>query len=458
MQRSLQKARAGSPILVVDDDEAIARLVGTFLRRLGYAADWVTDAAAALDAVRRQPYELLVTDYQLAGLTGLELAQQVRAEMRRSIPVVVMTAHGSLEAALAAMRAGASDFIPKPFELSVLQLVVDRVLQHHFTALELAQLRTEGRRANQTHGLLGEDPSMERLRQTLERLGPVDGTVLVTGESGTGKELVARALHALGPRRSGPMVAVNCGALPASLLESELFGHVRGAFTDARADRPGVFREADGGTLFLDEVGEVPLPLQPALLRVLQERAVRPVGANREIAVDVRVVAATNRDLHADVARGAFRADLLFRLDVLHVEIPPLRARGEDLVLLLHHFLALACARHERSPFSISPEAMALLQGHAWPGNVRELQNAVESAVLSCDGPRIEAWHLPRALTARPASRPGQGWPPVSLAELERRHIGFVLGAVGGNKQRAADLLGIDRVTLYRKLKRTVAK
>ncbi len=443
-----------SSILVVDDDEAIARLVGTYLRRSGYAADWTTDAAGAIEAVRRQSYDLLITDYQLVGLTGLELAQQLQRELRRRIPVVVMTAHGHLDAAVATLRAGAADFLTKPFELSVLGLVVTRALAHHLTALELEALRTEVRRAGESFGILGEHPSIVTLRKHIERMAQVDGAVLITGESGTGKELVARALHAAGPRRDGPMVAINCGALPATLLESELFGHVKGAFTDARSDRLGLFREADGGTLLLDEIGELPMPLQSALLRVLQERMVRPLGANRELKVDVRVVAATNRDLHAAAEAGTFRQDLLFRLDVLRLDVPPLRERGDDVLSLLRHFVSLAAARNGKQITAFSPEATELLSRYRWPGNVRELQNVVERAVLACDGNRIETWHLPQSLSARPIPQLRDGWPLVSLEELERRHIEHVLGAVGGSRQRAADLLGIDRVTLYRKLKR----
>jgi two-component system, NtrC family, response regulator HydG len=441
-------------ILVVDDDEAIARLVGTYLRRTGFAADWALSEEGALQAVRRHSYDLLITDYQLVGQTGLELAQQVQRELRRRIPVVVMTAHGNIETAIAALRAGAADFLTKPFELSLLGLVVARALSHHLTTLELEALKSEVRRATETHGILGEHASVKTLRAHLERMAQAEGVVLVTGESGTGKELVARALHELGPRRAGPMVSINCGALPGTLLESELFGHVKGAFTDARSDRLGVFREADKGTLFLDEIGELPLQLQAAMLRVLQERVVRPVGANKEIKVDVRVVAATNRDLHTAATAGTFRNDLLFRLDVLRLDMPPLRERGDDVLLLFRHFLALTATRHGKQITSLAPDALELLSKYEWPGNVRELQNTVERAVLACDGSRLESFHLPESLSARPVPKLRDGWPLVSLEELERRHIEYVMGAVGGSRQRAADLLGIDRVTLYRKLKR----
>ncbi|MFZ5443975.1 MAG: sigma-54-dependent transcriptional regulator [Myxococcota bacterium] len=445
-------------VLVVDDDESIARLVGSYLRRVGYAADWAMDADGAIEAARRRPYELIITDYQLQGQTGLQLAQRLQGELRRRVPVVVMTAHGSLETAVEAMRAGAADFLTKPFELSLLGVVVNRVLAHHLTTLELEALRSEVRRAEETQGILGSHPSMATLRTHVTRMAGVDGVVLVTGESGTGKELVARALHSLGPRKAGPFVAINCGALPATLLESELFGHVRGAFTDARTERLGVFREAEGGTLFLDEIGELPMPLQAALLRVLQERTVRPLGANRELKVDVRVVAATNKNLHEEVEAGRFRSDLLFRLDVLRLAIPPLRERGDDALMLFHHFLALAAARHGKQIHSLSREASELLTVHQWPGNVREVQNVVERAVLACDGGRIEQWHLPQSLGVQPVPKLRDGWPLISLDALEKRHIEYVLGAVGGNRQRAADLLGIDRVTLYRKLKRSAAK
>ncbi|MGV3623717.1 MAG: sigma-54-dependent transcriptional regulator [Archangium sp.] len=443
-------------VLVVDDDPDIARLVGSYLKRVGFDAEWASEPALALEAAKRRTFHLLVMDYQLSGQTGLELAQQLQHVQGQRVPVVVMTAHTSVETAVAALRAGAADFVTKPFELSLLQVVVKRVLDHHQTSMELERLRTEIRRTNETHGLLGEHTSIQALRRLIDRLGPADGAVLVIGESGTGKELVARALHAAGKRSKGPMVAINCGAIPSTLLESELFGHVRGAFTGASDDRLGVFREADGGTLFLDEVGELTPALQTALLRVLQERTVRPVGANREVKVDVRVVAATNRDLQAAVDEGSFRQDLLFRLDVLRLDVPPLRERGDDVLLLLRHFLPLTCARHGKTIHAIAPEVTELCLRHTWPGNVRELQNVVERAVLACDGQRLEAWHLPQSVASPPAPKgiKESGWPLVTLAELERRHIGHVLAHVGGSKQRAADMLGIDRVTLYRKLKK----
>ena len=456
MHRAMQNETFTPAVLVVDDDPDIARLVGNYLKRVGFEAEWASDPLVALEAAKRRTFHLLVMDYQLSGQTGLEVAQQLQRVQGQRVPVVVMTAHTSVETAVAALRAGAADFVTKPFELSLLQMIVKRVLDHHQTSQELERLRTEIRRTNETHGLLGEHASMTALRRLIDRLGPADGAVLVMGESGTGKELVARALHAAGKRAKGPMVAINCGAIPSTLLESELFGHVRGAFTGASDDRLGVFREADGGTLFLDEVGELTPALQTALLRVLQERTVRPVGANREVKVDVRVVAATNRDLQAGVDDGTFRQDLLFRLDVLRLDIPPLRERGDDVLLLFRHLLPLTCARHGKTIQAIAPEVTELLLRHTWPGNVRELQNVVERAVLACDGQRLEAWHLPQSVASPPAPKGGmkEGWPLVTLAELERRHIGHVLAAVGGSKQRAADMLGIDRVTLYRKLKK----
>ncbi len=442
-------------ILVVDDDAAIARLVGTYLRKLGHAADWFTERSAALEAVARRPYDLLLLDYELGGLTGLELAAELLRALERTVPVVVMTAHGSIEVAISALRAGASDFIAKPFELAVLQVVVERALEHHLTRVELARLQAQLSRSGAAQGLLGDAPSMVRVRALIERLGAGEAPVLVTGESGTGKELVARALHEASPRRRGPLVSINCGAISGTLLESELFGHVRGAFTDARVDRPGVFREANGGTLFLDEVGELPPRVQVSLLRVLQECKVRPLGANREVAVDVRVVAATNADLDEAVTQGRFREDLLFRIDVLRVQLPPLRERAGDVVLLLRHFLAQTTARSGRALPSLSTDALAALTRYHWPGNVRELQNVVESAVLSNDGARIEAWHLPPQLTGKGRfSEKEMAGPLLSLAELERRHVARVLGAMGGNRLKAAAVLGIDRVTLYRKLKR----
>ncbi len=431
----------GARVLVVHPDSKTAGRLAGYLRRQRASADWATDAASAFEAVKRTKYEVLLINAQVGQASAADLIPRLRRELSWRLPVVLMTDHRP------ATIESNCEVLLKPFSLPAMAALVRNVVQHRDDEVVPPSF--------EAHGVLGAHSSMVSLHSKIERTAKAKGVVLVTGESGTGKELVVRALHRLGPRRDGPFVALNCGSISPSLIETELFGHVKGAFTDARKDHPGLFREAEGGTLLLDEVGELPMQLQVALLRVLQEWAIRPVGANGEVKVNVRVIAATHRDLTQAVADGTFRSDLYFRLDVLRLDVPPLRARGDDVVLLAEHFLKRATVRLRKSPMTLSPEAVRLLLSHRWPGNVRELQNAIERAVLSCEGFVIEPGHLPPTVSPKAAATVRDGWPMVSLAELERRHIEYVLGAFGGNRQRTAELLGIDRVTLYRKLKKT---
>jgi two-component system response regulator HydG len=371
---------------------------------------------------------------------------------------VVVTAFGSLETAIAAIRAGAYDFLTKPLALEVLEVALERAIQHRRLQDEVRRLRREVEVSERYEELLGSSPVMTRLFRTLERVAVSDAAVLIRGETGTGKELVARAIHRRGRRREGPLVALNCAAIPETLLESELFGHARGAFTGAAERREGLLLTAHRGTLFLDEVGDMPLATQAKLLRVLQERRVRPVGSDQERAADVRVLAATHRDLEAALEEGRFRQDLYFRLNVIGVELPALRERGNDVLLLAQHFLARAAARAGKQVLGLTPHAAERLLAWTWPGNVRELENCIERAVALTQHERLLVDDLPeRVRLHRPTQVVIAAEDPTTLLpmeEVERRYVLEVLRAVQGHRTRAARILGFDRKTLYRKLER----
>ena len=434
----------------------MCEMVELDLRERGFAVDWCTTMAEAFTRTSVPgSYDAVVTDLNLRTGTGLDVCRELGAR-DPSLPVIIITAFGSIESAVQAIRCGAYDFITKPFEFDTLALTLERAVQHRALQLEVTRLRrVVAQNPPRFAELLGTSPPMQELFRMLHRLADTVTTVLVTGESGVGKELVARALHQESRRKDMPFVAINCGALPETLLESEFFGHVKGAFTDARADRLGVFREANGGTLFLDEVGELPLSLQPKLLRVLQERLVRPLGANREIPVDVRIVCATNVDLRDAVEQGRFREDLFYRLDVVHLEVPPLRSRGTDVLLLAEAFLERLGKREGRAAPRVPPHLAARLLAYEWPGNVRELLNLLERVMALSIGDTIQEEDLPErirrgGLAVIPdAAEPGTVLP---LAEVEKRYILKVLGLCDGNKRKAAVALGLDRSTLYRKI------
>jgi two-component system, NtrC family, response regulator AtoC len=443
-------------ILVVDDDRALCELVQTGLQGAGFAVHIATSAADAIAMLDRVDPDVVVADLNMREVSGLELCARI-VESRPDVPVVLITAFGSLETAVGAIRAGAYDFLTKPFEMDALVLAIERALQHRRLRSEVQRLRRVVEDARGLGDLVGASPAMRGLYDLVERAAPSSASVLITGESGTGKELVARALHRRSRRSAGLFVAVNCAAIPESLLESELFGHVRGAFTDARGARSGLFLQAHGGTLFLDEIGDLPVSLQPKLLRALQERAIRPVGSDAEVPCDVRVVAATNHDLEAAVREGRFREDLFFRLAVIQLPVPPLRERGNDVLVLAQHFLERAAADAERPVRALSPGAAERLLAYDWPGNVRELQNAIERAVALARTETLSVDDLPERVTGPRTRVAGVEPTPVTgsfspLEEVERRHILRVLEAMGGNKTLSAQVLGIDRKTLHRKL------
>jgi two-component system, NtrC family, response regulator AtoC len=444
-------------VFVVDDDPDMCALLEARLEARGFEVRSMTSPEAALDHLGSAEVDVVLTDLKMADLDGLQLCERLVAR-RPDVPVLVMTAFGTVETAIAAIRKGAYDFITKPVDLDALMVALARALEHRALRTEVERLRRVTGAAPGFGDLLGESVVMQQLYELLERVATSDATVLVTGESGTGKELVARELHRRSGRAAAPFVAVNCAAIPDALLESELFGHARGAFTDAQRARTGLIQQANGGTLFLDEIADLPRVLQPKLLRALQERTVRPVGADEEMPFDVRFVAATNRDLEAAVEEGRLREDLYFRLNVIPIAIPPLRARGTDVLLLAQRFVDHHAARARKAVSGISAAAAQRLLAYPWPGNVRELQNCMERAVaLTMEG-QIDVGDLPESvrvydrsqvvLTATDPSQLG------TLEEIELRYIQRVIETVGGHRAKAARILGLDRKTLYRKLTR----
>jgi DNA-binding NtrC family response regulator len=445
-------------ILIVDDDRSMCEILEAELRGREFDVQWATTPPDALALFEREDFGLAITDVNMGPTSGVELCRQFVAR-REEMPVIVVTAFGSMETAVSAIRAGAYDFVTKPFDVDELVLTIERALRHRALRQEVARLRKVVDGARRFDEFLGSSPPVQRMCDLIARVADTDATVLVTGESGTGKELVAKALHAKSGRREGPFVAINCAAMPENLLESELFGHVKGAFTDAHTSRPGLFLRASGGTLFLDEIGEMPPGMQAKLLRALQERVVRPVGGHGEQPFDTRIVAATNRDLETEVDEKRFREDLFYRINVVRIDVPPLRARGTDVLALAQHFIERFSATAQRGIVGITSAAAERLTTYSWPGNVRELQNCMERAVALGQFDRIGLDDLPEKVREnRPMAPNVDAADPAALLpmdEVERRYIQRVLEAVAGNKTLAAQVLGFDRRTLYRKLGRT---
>jgi DNA-binding NtrC family response regulator len=444
-----------SRVLVVEDDVTMRELLARQLSRRGFEVATAAGGEEALAETGTSDFDVVLTDLNMPRMNGVQLCERV-TQSRPDIPVIVVTAFGSMDTAIAAIRAGAYDFVTKPFDFEQLLLTLERAVNLRRLKDEVRRLRESANAGPGETGTIGESGGLRAAYEVLERVAPTDMTVLIGGESGTGKELAARFVHVHSPRAQRPFVAVNCAALPEALLESELFGHVKGAFTDAKAQRVGIFQEAEGGTLFLDEVGDLPAALQPKLLRALQERTIRPVGANAEVPIDVRVVAATHRDLEVAVAEGRFREDLFYRLNVVSVELPPLRARGNDVLLLAQAFVKEFAARLGRKVVGVSPQVAQKLLAYRWPGNVRELENCMQRAVALTRYEEVAVEDLPEKVRSYQASEllpeGVDASALVPLEEVERRYILRVLEAVGGSKVAAARTLGIDRKTLSRKL------
>jgi DNA-binding NtrC family response regulator len=443
-------------VLVVDDEQAMADVMAEELRGRQLEVTILSSADAAFAKVMEGDVDVL-TDLNMRGMSGVELCDRVVTN-RPDVPVIVVTAFGSMETAVATLRAGAFDFLTKPFEMVQLVVAVERAVQHKLLREEVKRLRAVAEESKRFDELVGTSPAMKAVYTLLDRIAETDATALITGETGTGKELAARAIHRRSRRSGAPMVTVNCAAIPPNLLESELFGHVRGAFTDARSDRKGLFVQADQGTLFLDEIGEMPLEMQAKLLRVLEARTVRPVGGYQELPFDVRLVTATHRDLVASIEEGTFREDLYYRINVVELTMPPLRARGTDVLLLAQTFLEHFARQNGKPVHRLASPVAERLLAYAWPGNIRELRNCMERAVALARFEEVIVEDLPEQVRDYRATHvlvaandPSE---LVPLAEVERRYVERVMEAVGGNKRQAAHVLGLDRATLYRKLER----
>lgn len=445
----------GSRILLVEDNADERDLLAQLLKHQGYEVEGARNFGDACELLQAKSFDTVVTDLNLGGRGGLEVCEAV-SNYQPSVPVIVVTGYGSLSTAIEALRKGAYDFITKPVDAQLLEVSIRRAVEHRSIKSQLTELQEK--RPRKWHGaLLGECASMTRVYDLISRVADTQASVVITGESGTGKELVARALHEASDRKEGPFVAINCSAIPANLLESELFGHERGAFTDAKRARDGLFVKAHRGTIFLDEIGEMPEEMQAKLLRVLQERVVRPVGSNQDRSIDVRFISATHRDLEDDIETGRFREDLFYRLNVVQINLPPLRSRGNDILLLANAFLADSARRMGRNTTTISPEAAELLLNFDFPGNVRQLQNCIERAVTLARFEQLTPEDLPEKIRNFRAPR-GAGRFSIDpehivpLDVVERRYVEDVLRICENNKSQAARLLGVDRRTLYRKL------
>jgi DNA-binding NtrC family response regulator len=444
-------------VLIIDDDPSMLEMLQAELEARKYEVVTQTSPEAALRVLADQDFGVVLSDINMRGMSGVDLCREV-VTLRGDTPVIVMTAFASVDTAVASIRAGAYDFVTKPFDADDLALTIERALKHRELREEVKSLRRAVSELHPFDEMIGESAAMKTMYEVIARVAETEATVLVSGESGTGKELVARALHTRSSRSNGPFVAINCAAMPESLLESELFGHVKGAFTDARASHAGLFVKATGGTLFLDEIGEMPLAMQAKLLRALQERTVRPVGGDAEVPFDTRIVAATNRDLEADVEQRRFREDLFYRINVVHISVPPLRERENDVLLLAQNFLERHQAKGPARVVGLKSAAAERLACYPWPGNVRELQNCMERAVALSQFDHIGVDDLPERIGRfKPKGVAIESCDPTKILpieEVERRYVAQVLDALGGNKASAARLLGMDRRTLYRKLER----
>jgi DNA-binding NtrC family response regulator len=434
-------------LLIVDDELSVRDSLGKWFREEGYEIGTAESATEALTRMAATRWDLALVDIKMRGTDGIELQRRMR-EIDPELIVIIMTGYASVETAVAALKNGAYDYVSKPLDPDELAHLVKKALAHRRAEKENVRLRQTVAEAIRPEELVGQSAAMRKVFDAIDTVGPTDATVLITGESGTGKELIARAIHSASPRRFHPLVVIHCGALTETLLESELFGHEKGAFTGAQYRKKGKFEIAEGGTVFLDEIGDISLKTQTDLLRVLQEHEITRVGGNQVIKVDFRCVAATNKSLHKLIEEGTFRPDLFYRLNVFHIELPSLRERREDIPLLVDHFVGKFSQAMNKRISRVSPQAMAQLQQQSWPGNIRELENAVERAMVVAEEPELREQDF--VLQPPAAAQSGER----TLEDIERSHILRVLHDCGDNQSRAAEVLDIDRVTLHHKLKK----
>ena len=452
-----------SQILLIDDEAHNREALTLLLSHAGYQVQSAGSGEEALKILQQTPFEVVITDLFLPGVSGIDILKRIKEDSPFT-NVILITGNASAETAVEAMKEGAFDYITKPLNFEKLKILVAKALEKSQLVAENLYLRQQLRGKYKFDRIIGNSPAMQQVFSRMEKIVHTDSTILILGESGTGKELVAKAIHFNGPRREKPFVAINCGAIPAELLESELFGHARGSFTGAVADKPGKFEVANGGTIFLDEIGTMPMHLQMKLLRVLQEHEVERIGTSKRIKLNVRVISATNSNIEDEVKRGAFREDLYYRLNVIPILLPPLRDRREDIALLARHFLLKSCKEMNRPLMSISPAAMQALETYDWPGNVREMENVIERSVALTDGEIIERSDLPSSIggidneSVTDLLCPKVTENGVDMARIieaiERQMITEALGLADGVKARAASLLGINRTTLVEKIKR----
>jgi DNA-binding NtrC family response regulator len=442
----------GHKILVVDDDLEMCRLLSEVLSGEGFSVLTVGESVEASKILKKEEFDVILTDLRMKGLKGLDLLEEAK-KVASLTPVIIITAFGTIESAIQAMKMGAYDYITKPFQIDELVLTVKKALENRLLKKEVVRLKKEVESRYHFHNLIGKSPSMQKIYDLIERISGSPSNVLITGESGTGKELVAKAIHYSGARKEGPFVPVNCAAIPETLLESELFGYKRGAFTDAKTDKKGLIFGAAEGTLFLDEITEMPLLLQAKLLRVIEERQVRPLGDTNIYPIDVRIISASNRDIPGAIQQGRFREDLYYRMKVIDIELPPLRERKEDIPLLVQHFMN-RFGRETKGISGVSEEALRILINYSWPGNVRELENVIQRGITLCQHELILPEDLPGSmLREADENLLEKGFTEkLTVDQLEKAYIRKVLLEVGGNKSKAAEILGLDRKTLYRKL------
>ena len=443
----------GYRVLVVDDDPEMCRLLSDVLIEEGFSVLTIGSSLEGSKIIKKEEFDVIITDLKMEGLKGLDLLEEAK-KMAPLTPVIIITAFGTIESAIQAMKMGAYDYITKPFPMDELILTVKKALENRLLKKEVLRLRKEIESRYQFHHLIGKSPAMQMIYELIERISDTSSNVLITGESGTGKELVAKAIHYNGCRKEGPFIAVNCAAIPETLLESELFGYKKGAFTDARTDKKGLIFKAHEGALFLDEITEMPYTLQAKLLRVIEEKEVRPLGDTNSYPIDVRFISASNRDIKSFMQEGRFREDLFYRLKVIDIELPPLRQRREDIPLLIQHFINKFSTELKKKISGVSEEALKFLLNYSWPGNVRELENVIHRAITLSQQEVILPQDLPTLMIQEADGNLIEKGlrQKFTLDQLEKEYIRRVLIEVGGNKTKAAEVLGLDRKTLYRKL------